>query len=239
MTLSMNLNGIMRVGLKVKTPENSKSILQIHSAKAWVNRGNLGGIEMSIAARKYDRPLEEGAYYRFDGPVIFREETGEIIFFPVENNSINVGTGTIRPMSLANKLIVNGRGVITQLVHQHKEDKIRQCLIITALHRHCDPTTGRMQKFSTDYTIDAIMLLSVEHEMFMIGRCFDFKGNVSGYWKSEKRFIVTWYREAAARDMEYNASNGNVPSSPRRGCCTTLYLSWFYDVEGLLLYCFP
>ncbi|KAH9814724.1 hypothetical protein DFH28DRAFT_928829 [Melampsora americana] len=188
--LPMQLNGIMKIEEKVETPSVIESILQIYKTEIWFDRGTLSALKFLVAARKYDRPLQTGAYYRFEGPIIPQLGNDNTRFFPNEDNSINVGTNLIRPVCLANKVTVNSRGIITQLIHQQR-DQIHESMLITMLHRHRDPTTGRMVKFYTDYIINAVMLLSIFPEIFSMGRAFEFKGNLTAYSQKKKRFIVT------------------------------------------------
>jgi hypothetical protein len=47
-----------------------------------------------------------------------------------------------------------------------------------------------MEEFFTDYTLSAIMLLSVHPEDLVVGRIFEFKGTVAGYSKATARFTI-------------------------------------------------
>lgn len=99
-------------------------------------------IEFLIAARRFDRPLEEGSYYRFDGAIVPREGPEDTMFFPDEDYSVNVGTNFVRPMCLANTLTINSRGVATEIIHHLKEEIVFQNIVITALHREWDPAVS-------------------------------------------------------------------------------------------------
>ncbi|KAH9825193.1 hypothetical protein DFH28DRAFT_921160 [Melampsora americana] len=138
--LPMHFNGIVKIGEKIETDEMGKSILEFYKTKAWVNRGNLAGIDFAVAVRKFDQPLQLGAYYRLNGPVFVTNDSGRIIFLPEGDDSINVGTNFIRPPALADKITVNSCGVITQRIHHEKENVILQNIVLTALPRYLNPT---------------------------------------------------------------------------------------------------
>ncbi|KAH9807260.1 hypothetical protein DFH28DRAFT_938885 [Melampsora americana] len=176
--LPMRFDGIVRIGDKIEVEGVEESILQFYKTKIWVNRGNLAGIDLSVAVRKYDQRLESGAYHRLNGSIIIQENIRQITFLPEGDNTINVGTTFIRPSTLANKISVNSCGVIIQLIHHKEESVVLQNIVLTALHRGLNPSTGRVEEFFTDYTIDAVMLLSRFPEMFTVGRLFKIKKSV-------------------------------------------------------------
>ncbi|KAH9810548.1 hypothetical protein DFH28DRAFT_932661 [Melampsora americana] len=188
--LPMRFDGIVRIGEKIEVEGVEESILQFYETKIWINRGNLAGIDLSVAVRKYDQRLESGAYHRLNGSIIIQDNIRQITLLPEGDNTINVGRTFIRPSTLANKISVNSCGVIIQLIHHKEESVVLQYIVLTALHRGLNPSTGRFVEFFTDYTIDAVMLLSRFPEMFRVGRFFEFRGEITGYSKLKNRFIV-------------------------------------------------
>ncbi|KAH9822462.1 hypothetical protein DFH28DRAFT_922762 [Melampsora americana] len=217
-SLPMFLNGIIKVEAKVDSSGEPESILETYKEKIWVNQISLREIEILIAARRYNYPLKEATYYRFDGPVIVRENTTEPLFLPEGTNTVEVGTNFIRPLSLANKIVVNGRSVIIQLQQQHNKKSGSKDVVITALHRHRYPASGRMETFSTDYKISELMLLSIDVTTFSVGRCFEFKGVVSGYSNRKGRFIITCREDPRHATCEAACPLAPIcPVSPRPG----------------------
>ncbi|KAH9807032.1 hypothetical protein DFH28DRAFT_939707 [Melampsora americana] len=192
MPLSMRLNGIIKVDEKVSRSTLEDSILITYHTKVWVNQGNGNGIELLIAARKYDQALKEQHYYRFDGPIISRQSAEGTIFFPEEEFTVGVGPNFIRPVSLADKLNVNSRGIITQMAHHFKGNVLYQNIEVTVLHRHWDPAmkSGRKEEFYTDYIIGPVILLSVCAETLLLGSIFEFRGTLTGFSKTKNRLIV-------------------------------------------------
>ncbi|KAH9811804.1 hypothetical protein DFH28DRAFT_1129912 [Melampsora americana] len=145
MPLSMRMNGIVKVGEKIERSTVQESILESYQTKVWLNQGNSNGIDLIIAIRKYDQPLNEQHYYRFDGPIISRQNAEVTVFFPEGDYSIDVGPNFIRPVSLANTLCVNSRGIIIKMTHHFDTDNLTQSIEIMALHRHWDPAYFRIQ----------------------------------------------------------------------------------------------
>ncbi|KAH9821268.1 hypothetical protein DFH28DRAFT_923677 [Melampsora americana] len=192
MPLLMRINGIIKVEQKVDSSAIQDSILEMYHTRVWVNQGNGNGIELLIAARKYDQPLKAQHYYRFDGPIISRQNAEVTILFPEEDYTVDVGPNFIQPVSLADKLNVNSRGIITKIEHHFKTDMLYQNVEITVLHCHWDPAikSGRKEEFYTDYIISPVLLLSVCAETLSLGSIFEFRGTVTGYLKAKNQFIV-------------------------------------------------
>ncbi|KAH9807678.1 hypothetical protein DFH28DRAFT_1114500 [Melampsora americana] len=200
LSLSMRMNGIVKVEHQIETSTDRRSILRLYSTKTWLDQGKLEWIDLLIAARKYDRALIIGNYYRFDGTILPKEGSGTPIFFADEDYTVNVGTSSIRPLSLANKLIINSRGMITEVVHHLKHERTLQSVKATAKHRDWNPAsntvseplvkTAKWEEFLTDYTINAVMLLTLDLEKVSIGKFLEFRGTLIGYSKAKNRFIV-------------------------------------------------
>ncbi|KAH9808082.1 hypothetical protein DFH28DRAFT_936755 [Melampsora americana] len=145
MPLSMRMNGIIKVGKKSERSTLQESILETYRSRVWVNRGNNNGIDLMIAIRRYDQPLKEHHYYRFDGPIISRQNAEVTVLFPEEDYSVDVGPYFLRPLSLANTLTVNSRGIIERMTQHSKTEILFQNTEITAMHRHWDPAYCRVQ----------------------------------------------------------------------------------------------